>query len=303
MNYVRRLPKFEYVAPQSLSEACSFLASNKGKARVLAGGTDLLSQMKKREKTPAYLLGLKSIRSLSYIKGDAAKGLKIGPLATIHDLETSSAIRDGYDILNQVANVFASTQIRNVATVAGNVCHAAPSADMLPSLIALGASLKVVSSKGERTLPLQEVFTTPYHTTLADDDLVSEIQVPALPKGSAGAYQKHMIRQAMDRAFVNVAVVLTKKGGVCSQAKIVVGVCSHCWRRPECKPRCPFPTSMATAEDVLKGEKLDEKLIAEAARRAAKESRPRVEVDYKKHLIEVLTRRALNQAWQQAQGQ
>ncbi|MFQ5826125.1 MAG: FAD binding domain-containing protein [Dehalococcoidia bacterium] len=302
MNYVRRLPKFEYVAPKSLSEACSFLASNKGKAKVLAGGTDLLPQLKKREETPEYLLGLRSIRGLSYIKGDAAKGLKIGPLATIHDLETSSAVRDGYDILNQAAHDFASTQIRNVATVAGNVCHAAPSADTLPPLVALGARLKVVSSRGERTVPLQEVFTTPYHTTLADDELVAEIQVPKLPPGSGGAYLKHMIRQAMDRAFVNVAVILTRKGDVCSQAKIVVGVCSHCWRRPECKPRCPFPTNMAGAEDVLKGEKLGERLIGEAARRAAKESRPRVEVDYKRHLIEVLTRRALSQAWQQAQG-
>ncbi len=302
MNYVRRLPKFEYLAPKSLKEACSILAANKGKAKILAGGSDLLSQMKKREETPGFLVGLRGIKGLSDIKGDGAKGLKIGPLATIHDLETSPAVKNGYDILNQVASVFASTQIRNVATVAGNVVHASPSADTFPPLVALGARVKVMSSQGQRTVPLQEVFATPYHNTLADDELVSEIIVPGLPAGSGGAYLKHMIRQAMDRAFVNVAVVLTRQKDVCSKVKIVVGVCSHCWRRPECKPRCPFPTNMASAEAILKGKKLDERLIGEAAQKAAKESRPRVEVDYKKHLIEVLTRRALSQAWAAAQG-
>lgn len=288
MIFLRRLPPFDYVAPKTLQEVSSLLAKHKAEASLMAGGTDLLPKMKKREVVPKYLVSLKGIAGLGYVKGDK-NGLRIGPLATIHDIETSAAVAKKYSILTETSHVFASAQIRNAATVVGNLCNAAPSADMAAPLLALGASLSVSGPRGSRDIPLEKFFTGPFTHCLKVGEVVSEIQVPASEPHTGGVYIKHTIRNAMDHALVGVAVVLTLDANdTCKDVRIALGACA------------PTPVRATAAEDVLKGNKLTKAAIEKAAKAAVAASQPRSDPEYKKEMVQVLTRRALNQALQLA---
>jgi len=289
MVFLRRLPRFDYLAPASLAEACSLLQQHPGEAKLLAGGTDLLIAMKRRSETPQFLVGLKNVPGLDYLRdGDT---LSIGPLVTLHQIETSPAVRERWPILLQAADRFGSTQIRNLATVAGNICNASPSADTAPSLLVLGASLRVLGPGGERTIPIDEFFVAPFKTVLGETEVLAEIQVPAPPRRSAGAYIRHALREAMDHAMVGVAVMLhLGEGNTCQEARIALGACA------------PTPRRAHQAEAVLRGQAITEAAIAEAARVASQEAEPRTDPDYKREVVQVLTRRALKQALTEAQG-
>lgn len=288
MIFLRRLPPFDYIAPKTLKEAGSAIVKYKKEASLMAGGTDLIPKMKKRDVVPKYLISLKNVPGLAYIKEDK-NGLRIGAMSTIHDIEVSSLIAKKYPILRDTSLVFASAQIRNIATVVGNLCSAAPSADMASPLLALGAVLSINGSKKARTIPLDEFFTGPFTNCLGVGELVAEIQVPALQPHTGGVYIKHTIRNAMDHALVGVAVVLTMdKNNVCKDVKIALGACA------------PTPVRATAAEEVLKGNKMTEAAIEKAAKTAVKASKPRSDPEYKKEMVQVLTRRALNQALQLA---
>ena len=127
--YVKRLPEFEYLTPKTVDEALFLLSQHSAKARPIAGGNDLLLKMKRREEAPQYLVGLKNIPALEYVEYDEEKGLRFGALATIHAIETSSLVRERFPVLAQAASTIGSVQIRNLGTVAGNLCSALPSAD------------------------------------------------------------------------------------------------------------------------------------------------------------------------------
>lgn len=288
MIFIRRLPPFEYVAPKTLREASTTLAKYKDEASLMAGGTDLLPKMKKRDVVPKYLVSLKTIPGVAYINEDR-NGLKIGPMATIHDVETSPLIAQKYPILRETSHIFASAQIRNLATVAGNLANSAPSADMAPPLIALGASLKLSGPPRGKVVPLEKFFTGPFTNCLVEGELIAEIQVPPSPPHTGGVYIKHTIRNAMDHALVGVAVVLTLDGGdVCKDVKIALGSCA------------PTPVRAISAEQALKGNKLNEASIEKAAKEAVSDAQPRSDPEYKREMVQILTRRALNQAWQLA---
>ena len=288
MMFIRRLPSFEYVAPKSLWEASSVLAQHKAEASLMAGGTDILPKMKKRELVPKYLVSLKNVPGLAYIKQERG-ALMIGPMTTIHDVETSAVIAEKYPILRETSHVFASAQIRNLATVAGNLCSAAPSADMAPPLIALGASVNFSGPWGGKTIPLEKFFTGPFTNCLGDGELVVEIQVPRSQPHTGGVYIKHTIRNAMDHALVGVAVVLTLDGSdTCKDVRIALGACA------------PTPVRAIEAEKALKGNKLTKAAIDKAAKAAVAAAQPRSDPEYKREMVQVLTARALNQAWQLA---
>jgi carbon-monoxide dehydrogenase medium subunit len=284
------LPRFEYLAPKTIDEACSLLSQYKGKARVIAGGTDLLVQMKHREITPQYLINIKAIPNLDYITYDEEAGLSIGALATIRAIETSPLIKQRFGILTQAAAVLGSVQVRNRGTIGGNICNAAPSADTAPALITLAAKARIIGLGGERTVAVEDFFTGPEETVLQADEILTEIKVPNLPPQSNGVYLKHTLRRAMDIAIIGVAVVVTLDGGGkgCKDAKIALGTVA------------PTPIRAKGAEDVLRGQEMSEELIEKAARIAAEESHPRDSVRgsawYRRKMVEVLTRRALQQA-------
>ena len=283
------LPRFEYLAPQTVAEACSLLSQYGKAAKVIAGGTDLLVAMKERELTPQYLLALKRIADLDYIDYDDIDGLRIGALASTQSIASSAVIQDKFSFLANAAAQIGTPQIRNMGTIGGNLCNAAPSADTAPPLIALGAKVKLTSSKGERTVPLEEFFTGPGETVLQPNELLTEIQVPKPPPGTKGAYLKLFPRGAVDIATVGVAVRLTVgKDGTCSDAKIVLGAVA------------PTPMRTKRAEALILGRKLEDKIIEEAAQTASEEARPisdvRSSADYRREMVKVLIRRAIIQA-------
>jgi carbon-monoxide dehydrogenase medium subunit len=287
-TFYRRLPRFEYLAPATLAEAISLLARHKGRARIIAGGTDFVPKLKRREiGAPDYVVDLKGIPGLDQIKQDAG-GLTIGALVTIGAVETSPIIQEKFAILAQAARSMASPQVRNRGTIAGNICNAVPSADSAPALLTLGAKLKLISHKGARTVGIEDFFTGPNRTALNDDEILQEIHIPHPPPKSKGVYLKLSPRRAMDLAIVGVAAVVTAQDGICKDTRIALGAVA------------PTPIRAGKAEAVLKGQKFDDNLIEKAAKAAAGQSRPiddhRASAEYRRDMVEVLVRRAIKQA-------
>ncbi len=291
-----RLPRFECLEPETVQKACSLLSQYKGKARIIAGGTDLLVQMKNREIKPQYLILLNNIPGLDYIEYDTVGGLRIGALTTLSAVETSPVIKEKFAVLAQTVHQMASPQIRSIATIGGNLCNAVPSADTAPPLLALGAKLKLVSASRERVIPLTEFFAGPGETVLGDGELVTEVQVPTPAVNSGGVYIKHTVRRALDLAIVGVAAMVTLDSakGVCQDIRIALGAVA------------PTPVRAGSAESIIKGKSFDETLIGRAAQAAAETARPisdiRSSADYRSEMVSVLTRRAISQAWEKARA-
>jgi len=285
-----RLPKFEYLSPQTVQEACALLSQHGDKARILAGGTDLLNVMKEKIIKPEYIVGLKGINDLDYIEADG-DGVRIGALTTLTALGKSAVIREKFPCLADVPGKMATVQIRNMGTLGGNLCNAAPSADTAPILICLGARAKIVGPNGDRKVALEDFFTGPGETVLGDGEILTEIQVPNQPANTAGAYLK-MSRVAVDLAIVGVAAVITMDGDLCSDIKIALGAVA------------PTPIRAKKAEELLKGKKIDEGLIEEAGKIAAGEASPiddiRGSAFYRTEIVNVFTKRAIRQALEQA---
>ena len=289
VTFYRRLPRFEYVQPKSIDEALSLLAQHKGKARPIAGGTDLLPKMKRREiKTPKYVIDLKALPNLDYIKYDDKKGLSIGALTTIHAIETSPVIQQRFGILAEAASTMAAPQVRNRGTVAGNICNAVPSADSVPPLLTLEAKLKLISHKGERILNIEDFFTGPNETVLTDEELLAEIQIPPVPSNARGIYLKLSPKRSMDLATVGVAAVVIAEDGLCRDIRIALGAVA------------PTPIRAKRAEDILRGERFSDELIERTAQTAAEQSRPiddhRASAEYRREMVQALVSRAIHQA-------
>jgi len=287
-TFYRRLPKFNYLAPTTLDEALSLLAEHKGKARVIAGGTDLVPKLKRREiGAPDYVIDLKGIADLDEIKQDDG-GLSLGALVTIGAVETSLQIQQKFAILAQAAQSMASPQVRNRGTIAGNICNAVPSADSAPALLTIGARLKLISQKGQRTVGIEDFFTGPGQTALTDEEILAEILLPDMPPNSKGVYLKLTPRRAMDLAIVGVAAVAVPEDGVCKDIRIALGAVA------------PTPLRAKKAEEVLKGQKFDDNLIEKAAKTAAGQARPiddhRASAEYRRDMVAVLVKRAIKQA-------
>ncbi|HJX12202.1 MAG TPA: FAD binding domain-containing protein [Dehalococcoidales bacterium] len=290
--YLKRLPGFEYLAPETVGEAVELLARHKGQARVLAGGTDLLLDMKRRQELPQYVIGLKNVRSLDFLNYDESGGLSFGPLVTVHFVETSPLIKEKFPVLSQAAATLGSVQVRNLATVVGNLCSALPSADMAPGLIVLGARLKITGTNGQRLVAVEDFFRAPGESILAPDELVTEVRVPNPPAGSGMVYLKHMTRSAMDLSMVGVAALVALKNGTCDEVRICLGTSG------------PTPLRAVKAEEVLKGKRFEANLIEKAAAAASRECHPRSSLRataaYRRDMVKVLTRRALTRAGEQA---
>jgi CO/xanthine dehydrogenase FAD-binding subunit len=289
VTFHRRLPKFEYLEPKTVDEALSLLAQYKGRAKVIAGGTDLLPKLKRREiEAPAYVIDLKGISGLDHIKYDEVDGLSLGPLVTIHAAEASPIVQERFGVLHQAVESMASRQVRNRGTIAGNICNAVPSADTAPPLLTLEASLRLASQAGERIVNIEDFFTGPSETLLDSDEILLEVNVPNLPAHSRGRYLKLTPRTSMDLALVGVAAVVGTEDGICSDIRIALGAVA------------PTPIRARQAEDVLRGQKLTAELIEQAAQIAGGECRPisdhRGSLEYRCHMVEVLTKRAIQQA-------
>jgi carbon-monoxide dehydrogenase medium subunit len=237
------------------------------------------------------LIDLKGISGMDQVAYDPPVGLRIGALASIHRLETSPLVRERFGLIAQGAASLGSYQVRCRATVGGNICNASPAADMVPGLISLGAKVKIASPEGERLLPLEGLYAGPGKTNLRMGEILTEVQVPPLPEFIGCHYTKHSIRNAMDLAVVGVAVALfsNPQKDRCEEVKIALGAVG------------PVPMRAITAENCLKGQKLDEGLIPRAALLASEEAKPvtdiRASMEYRREMVRVITQRALQQAW------
>ena len=292
-TFYRRLTRFDYLQPASLDEALSILRRYKGDARPLAGGTDLIPQIKGREMAaPRVVVDLKAIPGLDAITYDATKGLTIGATATVTAVERSPLVRQYYPMLANALTTMASPQVRNRATITGNICSAVPSADSAPTLLAMEAILRLQNQKGERLVPITQFFTGPRQTVLANDELITEIRIPVPPPKSCGVYLKLSPRKSMDLAVVGVAAFLVREGETCKDVRIALGAVA------------PTPIREARAESALLGKKLTDQSIAEAAGAASSECRPiddhRAAREYRCDMVYVLTKRALTQIKEEA---
>lgn len=285
--------RFEYLEAGTAKEAVSLLARFRGEACPIAGGTDLVVQMRYREASPKYLINLKTISDLDYLVEDAG-GLRIGALTTIRAIETSPLIKERYGILAQAAHLLGSVQVRNLATIGGNLCHAAPSAETAAPLLALGARARLLSTDGERTIPLEDFFVGPSKTSLKEGEILTELQAPTPSPKSAGVYLKHSIRKAMDIAFIGTGVVVEMDGESCKDIKIALGAVA------------PVPMRAPKAEAHLRGKKLEEGLLREAGEIASLECSPisdiRCSAEHRREIVKVFVRRATQQAADLARG-
>jgi carbon-monoxide dehydrogenase medium subunit len=283
---LKKLGEFEYSQPTMLQEAISLLEKYGEEAKILSGGTDLFVAMKEQGLTPKYLVDIKNIPDLEYIRYDEKEGLRIGALTTIKQIETSLLIREKFLPLAQAAKVLGSVQVRNRATIGGNLCNAAPSAETAPTLLVLNTNVKVAGSKGERTLPLEQFFLGPGLTVL-QNEILTEIMVPSLSANIRGVYLKIGRRRAVDLALVGVAVAVAMDGNKWKDVRIALGAVA------------PTPIRARRAEKLLEGKRTDAALMQEAGQIASEEASPisdvRASAWYRKELVKVLVQRALEQ--------
>ena len=271
----------EYLRPKSVGEAISLSQRYGEKARYIAGGTDVIVKIKDRQIRPEYLISLKGIPALDQITYQGAE-LRIGALATHRALELSAVLRKHFPILTDAVGNIGSVQIRNVATIGGNIVNAVPSADGATPLITLGTKIRLVGPKDERTMLLEDFFTGPGQTVLRQGEILREFIVPRLPPRTGGAYCKHMRRAAMELPILGVSVLLSLAEDMqtCVDARIGLGVMA------------PTPMRAKKAENVLKGKKLTADILEEAGKVAASESKPRDtargEAWYRREMVEVL---------------
>ncbi len=289
------LSRFEYHSPGDLAQALELLEQHQGLAAVLAGGTDLLVNMKHKTARPRALVGLEAVPGLDMVD-DTAGGLLLGPMLTASTLNKSAMVRAKAGALALGAGALGSPQVRNRATVGGNLCNARPAADMCVPLLALGASALLSSRAGRREVPLPEFFLGPGRTVRQPQEILVAVKVPVAQGPSGSGYQKLGLRKALEIALVNVAACLTLEtdGQTIREARVALGAVA------------PTPILAPGAAMVLKGRKGSPELWAQAGAAAAVDARPiddhRGSADFRRQMVAVLTSRALDQAWQAARA-
>ncbi len=287
---------FKYLRPMTTAEACGLKANYGKKARFWAGGTDLLLQWQEEIVSLDYCIDLTFIPELDCIREDP-DAVSIGPLTKVASIETSSAFESSLAIIRKAAGELATPQIRNTATVGGNLCHAAPSADLATPLIVLGAKIKVMSTSGERWVKMDEFFLHVNQTTLEENELLAEIKVSIPPAETASCFLK-VGRTVIDIAIVNMAASITMDAkGILTDVSIAFGAVA------------PTPLRIKSAEDMLLGadvSRIEDALIGEVGNKVADEVKPITDVrgtaEYRREISRVLTKRALESIIQVLQG-
>jgi len=286
------LRRFEYHEPTSLKEASQLLTSLGEGAYFLAGGTDLFVEIRERLRQVRHLVNIKRVPGLDQIEWSDQTGLRFGAQVTAGQLEASGYLNGRYPNLRAALKALASIQVRNRATVVGNVCRASPSADTIPPLIADGAVIETYRPGGGRHIPLAEFFAGPGRTVLEPGEIVIAVTVPPPAQGSHRAYLKHGRRKAMELATVGVAVSLEVEDGLCTGARVALGAVG------------PVVLRAPQTEAILVGSRLDAAVLNAAAEQAMQECTPisnvRASAEYRREMVGVLTRRAVMLALEEA---
>ena len=254
--------KFDYFKPRSLQEAVKLLTKYKGKAAFLAGGTDIIVKMRSGKAAPDALIDIKGIEQLRGIKKTKTQ-VTIGPLTTLAEIAESEVLRKLLPVLPETALQMASPQVRSRGTVGGNLCNAAPSADMAPPLIVLGAKAKFTTKQGSKTVALEDFFKGPGETLVSGKGILTAIVVPLPKKGAKVGYETLTLREAMDLSIVSAAAMVRKERGKIKDVKMALGAVA------------PVPMIAVKAQKALKGTKGSLEDIAKAAAAASAECAPR----------------------------
>jgi aerobic carbon-monoxide dehydrogenase medium subunit len=284
---MKRTEPFDFYQPATLPEAIKLLKENGAGGRFLAGGTDLVIAMKEKGLLPKYIVDLKRIPGLTGIRENSDGSITLGALTTMYEIETSPLIRKNFHFLAQSAAEVGSIQIRNRATIGGNMCNATPSADTAPALVALNAIAKIAGAAGERSISLEEFFKGPGQTALSTDEILTEVVIPKSAPGLVGEYIKFSPREMMDLAYVGVAVAygFDAQKKTCAGVRIVLGAVA------------PTPIRAKRAEAAIEGQILTEALAEKAGNIAAEESKPisdvRSSAYYRRAMVAAMTKRAL----------
>ncbi len=287
------LPKFNYHEPRSVDEATRLLDEIGSEASVMAGGTDLLVNLKLGKTAPKHVVSLSRIEDLKGVKREQGS-LTLGACVTASELKEQAEIKAEFNGLSQSAGSLGSPLIRNLATVGGNIVTARPAADLPPSLMAYGASIVLKNEKGERIIPLEGFFKGPGQTAIEPKEILCGVVLKEPPPYSGGGYVKLGVRKALEISLVNLAAFIALDGpnGPIKQARIVLGSVA------------PVPIRSPSAEAVLMGERPDDTLFEKAGTAAAKDARPiddfRGSAEYRREMVKVLTRRALKLAYEEA---
>ena len=284
-------PSFEYLRPNTIPEAIALLQRYGEEAKILSGGQSLIPMMKLRLARPAYLIDINRIAGLSYVREEGGF-LKIGGLTRESELESSPLIQSKYPIILDTAHVIADPQVRNWATVGGNLAHGDPANDHPATMLALGAQVVATGPHGERIIPIESFFVSLFSTALEPSEILTEIRIPAPPTRSGGAYFK-LERKVGDFATAAVAAFLSLDDKGIAQ-NVGIGMTNV----------GPRPLKAKKAEDFMRGKKVDLPSITQTAQLAADESQPssdlRGPAEYKKGLTKELAKRALSRALERA---
>lgn len=279
------MKKFDYFQPENLEKAYELMEKYKSSARYVAGGTDILLRIKQKVIQPDALISLTGIKTLRKI--DHNGGLSLGSLATFKDISKDIDIFQNYPALAKAAAVVADPSVRNVATVGGNICNAAPSADSVPPLMVMEAKLILAGPGGEKTVPIEDFFTGPGENVLKDIQILKEIRIPKKAPNTRMAFQK-VGRVKQDIAVVNAAVLMVMDGKFCQKCRLSVGAVA------------PVPLRLKNVEKILEGEEVNQILLDRVKAMVEQEVRPITDLrsteDYRREVSGVLIRRAIVEA-------
>ena len=285
---------FEYLAPKTLKEALTLADKYGDDCKIIGGGQSLLILMRQGLIAPKYLISIKGLSELSYIK-ETKEGLNIGALTTHRAIEKSPVIQKKFSVLAEMEQRLASIQTRNWGTIGGNLCHGEPAGDPAPVLIALKATLTIASLKGERSTAVEDFFVDYFEVALEHGELLTEIQLPAAPPRTGTAYTKFNVIQS-DLATVGVAVSVTlgSGDGICQDIRIALGATA------------PIAMRAKKAEEVLRGKKVTDNLLKEAGEVASTEAQPISDIaaseEYRRELVRVLVPRMAKEALTRAKA-
>jgi carbon-monoxide dehydrogenase medium subunit len=296
LEETQRVRRFDYAAPTQTHEACALLADRGDDARAIAGGTDLIVQMRERDRRVPLVVSLRNLDGFGGITQNADGSLTIGAMATGGEVNHSPLVQSQALFISEGAELLGSIQIRNRGTLGGNVGNAAPSADAAPPLVAANATACIVGTKGTRDVPVGDLMTGPGQLALEPGELIQSFNVPAPSAHTGTRYVRHVPRREMDIAVVGVAasVTLEEDLSTIKDASVVLSAVAPTWPHA------------VTAEEVLRGQPVSDALLAHAGEAAAEDSSPisdvRASAAYRRMMVDVYTRRAVATAIERAKS-
>jgi len=284
----------QYLIPSSVDEAIALRRQAGANGRFIAGGTEIVPRMSRGEITPSCLIELTRLPELRVLEADA-RGLRIGAMATHADIQRSPLTKGPYQAMTDASGSIRPQQVINLGSVGGNIAYGMPSADLVPPLLVLDATLLIRGASGEREVPLSDFMIAPYQTRMEDGDVLVEIRVPKIGAGYASAFGKISKNQNLGIAYASVAVALTLRDGRIHDARVAMGAAA------------PVPRRVAAAEEFLMGKVPDAAVLREAGQLVSAAAKPREDSRraspyYKRRVLVPLTERAIMSAVERVQG-